>query len=51
MSEYIGWLVNVVISFIAFKSLLGLHFPWETCSCCKKKYRNHNEKENENGMY
>lgn len=25
----------------AFKSILGYHFPWEKCECCKKKWGDH----------
>jgi hypothetical protein len=24
-----------------FKTIMGFHFPWETCECCGKKYKDH----------
>jgi len=33
--------VNVIMILIVCKSILGYHFPWETCNCCNKKWRDH----------
>ena len=35
--------VTLTVIFLVFaKTLIGFHFPWETCPCCGKKYREHN---------
>ncbi len=28
---------------LAFKSIIGFNFPWEKCSCCGKRHRDHSE--------
>ena len=31
----------VIIWVLAFKTILGFHFPWEQCQCCGKKWKHH----------
>ena len=26
---------------VAFKAIVGFHFPWEKCECCGHKWRDH----------
>ncbi len=32
-------LITVIL--ITIKAIIGFHFPWERCECCKKKWREH----------
>ena len=34
-------IVNTVVILIVSKTLIGYHFPWEQCDCCKKKWADH----------
>ena len=34
-------IVKILIGIVALKAIMGFHFPWEKCSCCGKKYRDH----------
>jgi hypothetical protein len=38
---YLQTATKIMLIAIAFKTILGIHFPWETCNCCKKKWRDH----------
>ena len=33
--------VGIIIGLVFLKAILGFNFPWEKCSCCGKKYRDH----------
>lgn len=35
------WIVQVVVYAVFVKTIMGLHFPWERCSCCGKKFNEH----------
>ena len=39
--ECLRWFCWISISLCATKAIMGFHFPWEICSCCKRKYREH----------
>lgn len=32
---------NFFLVLLALKTIVGYRFPWETCSCCGKKIREH----------
>jgi len=34
-------ILKILICFCALKAITGIHFPWEKCSCCGKKYKEH----------
>lgn len=38
-------LIQISLYTVAFKSIVGLRFPWEKCQCCGKKWSEHKEKE------
>ena len=31
----------VLLILAGMKAVIGFHFPWETCACCGKKYKEH----------
>lgn len=32
----------ILVLLVAFKAIMGFHFPWEKCSCCGKRLdKNH----------
>jgi len=33
------FLFSVIL--VVAKAMMGYHFPWEKCSCCGKKFRDH----------
>jgi hypothetical protein len=35
---------QIVMILVVTKAIVGFHFPWETCQCCGKKYRDHQTK-------
>ncbi len=35
------FLFQVLVYIVAFKAIMGVRFPWETCSCCGNKMRDH----------
>jgi hypothetical protein len=39
--HYCAVILNIIIYIVAFKTIWGIHFPWERCDCCGKKYREH----------
>jgi hypothetical protein len=39
--NYIFW---GIMGLLAFKTIIGFHFPWEKCSCCGKKWGIHRAK-------
>jgi len=39
--EILQQVIPFVLYAVAIKSILGLHFPWERCKCCGKKYGEH----------
>ena len=39
--QFSQWLLWAAIVLTWLKSITGYHFPWEICSCCGKKYKNH----------
>ncbi len=34
----------IVMIAICIKAIMGVHFPWEKCGCCGKKYGDHIKK-------
>jgi hypothetical protein len=40
--EEIATLALLFLSAWGGKSLVGYHFGWETCGCCKRKFSEHN---------
>lgn len=35
-------IINIYLLYaLAIKTIIGYKFPWEVCSCCKKKIRDH----------
>jgi len=39
--EILRTTVNAVVILLVCKTLIGYHFPWEKCDCCKKKWADH----------
>lgn len=39
--EILQQTIPFVLYAVAIKSILGLHFPWERCQCCGKRYGEH----------
>ena len=37
--ELMQHLVCAMILLVAIKAIIGFHFPWETCDCCGKKWK------------
>ena len=37
----LGWFVIWMMAACGVKAILGVHWPWERCSCCGKKYSEH----------
>ena len=37
----VSWVCILTICLVALKAVIGFHFPWETCPCCSKKWREH----------
>jgi len=31
----------ITFALLWFKTMFGLHFPWEICDCCGKKWKDH----------
>lgn len=40
MSE-MRWVIVALLWASFMKNFFGFHWPWETCDCCHKKYRDH----------
>lgn len=36
-------LLQILLYSLAIKSILGVHFPWEKCQCCGKKWSEHDK--------
>ena len=34
-------ILKISVVMVAFKALVGFHFPWEKCQCCGHKWRDH----------
>ena len=41
MVEILHECAKFMIFAVAMKAIIGFHWPWETCDCCGKKYRDH----------
>lgn len=39
--NFIQAAIQTLIILVFCKSVIGYHFPWETCNCCKKKWKEH----------
>ena len=39
--EILQQIIPFLMYIIAIKTILGLHFSWEKCSCCGKRYGEH----------
>ncbi len=42
VTKIVNGIYFFVLVALAVKTIYGYHFPWETCPCCGKKYREHN---------
>ena len=34
-------IVLILVCAVALKAMLGIHWPWEKCECCGKKWKEH----------
>ncbi len=39
--DYVGVGFTITLIAVFIKTVIGFHFPWETCECCKRKWREH----------
>jgi hypothetical protein len=44
MEKIINNLLFFSVWCLWLKTIMGFHFPWETCECCGMKYKNHKRK-------
>jgi hypothetical protein len=44
MLEILRTIAFVLMACVAIKTVVGLHFPWEKCECCGKKWKEHKTK-------
>lgn len=42
-SDLIWNLARISMYLVALKALITGHWPWETCECCGKKWREHKQ--------
>lgn len=43
MYEISLWAFKIMIALIAIKAITGIHWPWEKCDCCGRKWRDINK--------
>lgn len=39
LSEWWQIIMFILVILIALKAIIGIHWPWEKCDCCGKKWR------------
>jgi len=45
MYEILLWVVRICIYLIALKAIIGIHWPWEKCVCCGRKWKDIHKEE------
>ena len=45
--EILRTMTQIAIYAVAIKSISGLHWPWEKCPCCGKKYSEHKREDDD----
>jgi len=41
MAQVFLYVIGALFSLVGIKASLGIHFPWEKCECCGKRWGDH----------